>query len=155
MYVRALSPCRFARCGVRPSARQRRLRVTRCIIRLVFFFSFRFFRSVVHNIPIYITLFYYVYTCEYFVCTILYALVAVLHFARSPPTPRTTIYSIGIGKYAYIAIIYIILLCSRPGRCAVCVRVCLWCIIRAYGRKPSCAGETKQTPRGFQLEGKN
>lgn len=93
--------------------------------------SFFFFRSAVHNIPIYITLLYYVYTYEYFVCTILYALVAVLHFARSPPTPRPTIYYIGIGKYAYIAIIYIIVLSSRPtcgSRACVLVvyNTCVW-----------------------------
>jgi len=128
-------------------SRQRRLRVTWCIIRLVFFFRFVFFRSAVHNIPIYITLLYYVYIRVFCVHHIIRSRCSFTFRSFSSHSTHNLLYYIGTYRWLFVP-------ANMRSVCVcVCVCVCLY-IIRAYGRKPGCAGETKQTPRGFQREGK-
>jgi hypothetical protein len=122
-------------------SRQRRLRVTWCIIRLVFFFVsfFSFSRTQYTN------LYYIIILCIHtsILCALYYTL--SLQFYISLVLLPLRAQSIILHRYLSLVIC--------PGQHAVCVCVCLY-IIRAYGRKPGCDGETKQTPRGFQREGK-
>lgn len=112
---------------VRPSARQRRLRVTRCIYDQ-FFFSFRFF---LFSRTQYTNLYYIIILCIHIrvfcVHHIIRSRCSFTFRSFSSHSVRNNLlytYYIGIGKYAYIAIIYYCALVSANVRFAcVCARV--------------------------------